>query len=77
MAVPHEGDETEAGRDTVQDVIDAAHAASPDARVGGTGPLNADFIDAVYGVVPADDRPDLGAHLPAAGARLPLAAAAG
>ncbi len=39
--------------------IDAAHAASPSARVGGSGPLNADFIDAVYGVVPADDRADL------------------
>jgi putative drug exporter of the RND superfamily len=51
-AVPTEGDDTEAGRDTVQGVIDAAHSASPDARVGGSGPLNADFIDAVYGSFP-------------------------
>jgi RND superfamily putative drug exporter len=51
-AIPIEGDETQAGRDTVQDAIDAAHTASPNARVGGTGPLNADFIDAVYGSFP-------------------------
>ncbi len=51
-AVPREGDDSQAGRDTVQEVIDAAHAASPTARVGGTGPLNADFIDAVYGSFP-------------------------
>jgi len=51
-AVPHSGDETKAGRDAVQEVIDAAHQASPDARVGGSGPLNADFIDAVYGAFP-------------------------
>jgi putative drug exporter of the RND superfamily len=52
VAAPNEGDDTAAGRDAVQDVIDAAHNASPDARVGGTGPLNADFIDAVYGSFP-------------------------
>jgi RND superfamily putative drug exporter len=52
VAVPHEGDETKEGRDTVQNVIAAAHDASPDALVGGTGPLNADFIDAVYGAFP-------------------------
>jgi len=51
-AVPHDGDDTEAGRNTVENLRDAAHAASPDARVGGTGPLNADFIDAVYGSFP-------------------------
>ncbi|MBA3260968.1 MAG: MMPL family transporter [Thermoleophilaceae bacterium] len=51
-APPREGDESAAGRDTVQELIDAAHNASPDARVGGTGPLNADFIDAVYGAFP-------------------------
>ncbi|HEU0024669.1 MAG TPA: MMPL family transporter, partial [Thermoleophilaceae bacterium] len=51
-AAPRQGDESAAGRDTVQDVIDAAHNASPDARVGGSGPLNADFIDAVYGSFP-------------------------
>ena len=52
VAVAHDGDDTPAGRDTVQDVIDAGHEASPDARVGGSGPLNADFIDAVYGSFP-------------------------
>jgi RND superfamily putative drug exporter len=51
-ASPLEGDESGAGRDAVQNLIDAAHEASPDARVGGTGPLNADFIDAVYGSFP-------------------------
>jgi putative drug exporter of the RND superfamily len=50
--IPMAGDESQAGRDAVQDLIDAAHGASPDARVGGTGPLNADFIDAVYGSFP-------------------------
>ncbi|HVE67938.1 MAG TPA: MMPL family transporter [Solirubrobacteraceae bacterium] len=52
VAVPREGDESAAGRDTVQALRDAAHGASPQARVGGTGPLNADFIDAVYGSFP-------------------------
>ena len=51
-AVPNEGDDTQAGRDTVEELRDAAHAASPNARVGGSGPLNADFIDAVYGSFP-------------------------
>jgi putative drug exporter of the RND superfamily len=51
-AVPNEGDETQAGRDAVQEVINVSHAASPSARVGGSGPLNADFIDAVYGAFP-------------------------
>jgi putative drug exporter of the RND superfamily len=50
--IPRHGDESQAGRDAVQDLIAAAHGASPDARVGGTGPLNADFIDAVYGSFP-------------------------
>ena len=50
--VPRAGDESQAGRDAVQNLIDAAHGASPTARVGGTGPLNADFIDAVYGSFP-------------------------
>ncbi|MGZ8634861.1 MAG: MMPL family transporter, partial [Solirubrobacteraceae bacterium] len=52
VAVPREGDEAQAGRDAVSDLRDAAHAASPQARVGGSGPLNADFIDAVYGSFP-------------------------
>ena len=51
-AVPVDGDETQAGRDAVQNVIDAAHNTSASARVGGSGPLNADFIDAVYGSFP-------------------------
>jgi RND superfamily putative drug exporter len=51
-AVPRSGDESQSGRDAVQDLRDAAHAASPNARVGGSGPLDADFIDAVYGSFP-------------------------
>jgi putative drug exporter of the RND superfamily len=51
-AVPHAGDESQEGRDAVQDLRDAAHSASPQARVGGSGPLDADFIDAVYGSFP-------------------------
>jgi putative drug exporter of the RND superfamily len=52
VAVPHAGDESQAGRDAVQSVRDAGHAASAQARVGGSGPLDADFIDAVYGSFP-------------------------
>jgi RND superfamily putative drug exporter len=52
VAVPHEGDESAAGRGAVSDLRDVAHQASPQARVGGSGPLNADFIDAVYGSFP-------------------------
>jgi RND superfamily putative drug exporter len=52
VAVPNQGDESASGRDAVQGVRDAAHTASAEARVGGTGPLNADFIDAVYGSFP-------------------------
>jgi RND superfamily putative drug exporter len=52
VAIPHQGDESAAGREAVQRVIDAGHDASPTARVGGSGPLNADFIDAVYGAFP-------------------------
>jgi putative drug exporter of the RND superfamily len=51
-AVPHQGDESQAGRDAVQDLRSAAHATSAEARVGGSGPLDADFIDAVYGSFP-------------------------
>ena len=51
-AAPLAGDETQAGRDAVQGLIRAAHEAHPEARVGGSGPLNADFIDAVYGSFP-------------------------
>jgi RND superfamily putative drug exporter len=52
VAVPHDGDDTQAGRDTVQAVRNAAHDAAPQAQVGGSGPLDADFIDAVYGSFP-------------------------
>jgi RND superfamily putative drug exporter len=51
-AMPHDGDDVSAGRTTIDDVIAAGHEASPQALVGGTGPLNADFIDAVYGSFP-------------------------
>jgi putative drug exporter of the RND superfamily len=51
-AVPNEGDDTDAGRNAVEELRDTAHAVSSTARVGGTGPLNADFIDAVYGSFP-------------------------
>ena len=49
---PREGDESSAGRETIERVRDAAHAASPNARLGGSGPLNADFVDSVYGSFP-------------------------
>ena len=50
--MPNEGDETAEGRAAVDEVRDASHAVGPDVRVGGSGPLNADFIDAVYGAFP-------------------------
>jgi RND superfamily putative drug exporter len=52
LAIPDEGDDTSSGRDTVDALIDSAHSASPEARVGGTGPLGRDFVDAVYGAFP-------------------------
>jgi putative drug exporter of the RND superfamily len=52
VSAPLEGDDAQSGRDAVQGLIDAAHGASAQARVGGSGPLNADFIDAVYGSFP-------------------------
>ena len=52
VAVPVYGDDRQAGRDAVSNYIAAAHTASPQARVGGSGALNADFIDAVYGSFP-------------------------
>jgi putative drug exporter of the RND superfamily len=52
VAIPEHGDDSDVGRDTVGHLIDAAHNASDDARVGGTGPLNRDFVDAVYGSFP-------------------------
>jgi RND superfamily putative drug exporter len=50
--VPVNGDESQAGREAVDAVRDASHDAAPNVRVGGSGPLNADFIDAVYGSFP-------------------------
>jgi RND superfamily putative drug exporter len=41
-----------AGRETLDRVRAAAHAAGPDVRVGGAPALNADFVDAVYGNFP-------------------------
>jgi len=41
-----------AGRDTLDAVRSAAHAAGPGVRVGGEPALNADFIDVVYGSFP-------------------------
>jgi RND superfamily putative drug exporter len=52
VAMPTEGDDTATGRDTVDALIESAHSASADARVGGTGPLGRDFVDAVYGAFP-------------------------
>jgi len=66
-AVPREGDDTADGRDAVQRLIAVAHDASPQARVGGSGPLNADFIDAVYGSFPL-----MIGHVPPARAGVPL-----
>ncbi len=52
VGMPNEGDETAEGRAAVDEVRDASHAVGADVRVGGSGPLNADFIDAVYGAFP-------------------------
>jgi RND superfamily putative drug exporter len=49
VAIPEHGDDSDARRGTVGHLIDAAHHASDDARVGGSGPLNRDFVNAVYG----------------------------
>ena len=43
---------TSEGRDTLDRVKAAAHAAGPEVRVGGLGAQNKDFIDAVYGNFP-------------------------
>jgi len=51
-AIPEQGDESDVGRESVENLVDAAHDASADARVGGSGPLNRDFIDALYGSFP-------------------------
>ncbi len=41
-----------AGRETIDRVRDAAHAAGPGVRVGGIGAENADFVSAIYGGFP-------------------------
>jgi putative drug exporter of the RND superfamily len=43
---------TAAGRDTLERVQSAAHAVSPEVKVGGIGAQNQDFIQAVYGNFP-------------------------
>ena len=50
IPVPDSGDR--AGKETLDAVRNAAHAAGPDVRVGGEPASNADFIDAVYGSFP-------------------------
>ena len=65
-----------AGRDTLDRVRAAAHAAGPDVRLGGLAAQNEDFIERRVRQLPADDRADRADHLRAARARLPLAAAA-
>jgi RND superfamily putative drug exporter len=51
-AFPLEDGSSQTGRDLVTAVRDAAHAAGPDVRLGGTVAQNADFIDAVYSNFP-------------------------
>jgi RND superfamily putative drug exporter len=43
---------TPAGRDTITAVRTAAHGAGADVKVGGAGPENADFVDAIYSSFP-------------------------
>ena len=43
---------SQAGRDLVHNVKDAAHAQGPDVKLGGQQASNTDFIDAVYGNFP-------------------------
>jgi RND superfamily putative drug exporter len=50
IPVPDSG--TGAGKETLEAVRDAAHAAGPGVRVGGEPASNADFIDSVYGSFP-------------------------
>jgi putative drug exporter of the RND superfamily len=51
-AIPTPDSGTGAGRDTLDAVREAAHAAGPGVRVGGASAVNAEFIDAVYGSFP-------------------------
>ena len=52
LAFPTADDSTAAGKDTLDRVRSAAHAAGPDVVVGGLPAQNADFISAVYGNFP-------------------------
>jgi RND superfamily putative drug exporter len=51
-AFPIPDGSSQAGRDLVNPVRDAAHSVSPDVRVGGQPAANHDFISAVYGNFP-------------------------
>jgi RND superfamily putative drug exporter len=51
-AFPTDDGSTSEGRDTLNRVRDAAHAAGPDVRLGGLAAQNQDFIKAVYGNFP-------------------------
>jgi putative drug exporter of the RND superfamily len=51
-AIPTPDSGIGAGRQTLDAVREAAHAAGPGVRVGGASAANADFIDAVYGSFP-------------------------
>jgi RND superfamily putative drug exporter len=51
-AFPRADGGSSAGKTTLADVRDTAHAAGPDVRVGGQPASNSDFIDAVYGSFP-------------------------
>ena len=52
LAFPTADISTTVGRETLDRVRSAAHAAGPDVRVGGLPAQNADFISAVYGGFP-------------------------
>jgi RND superfamily putative drug exporter len=52
LAIPTADDSTHAGKDTLDHVRTAAHAAGRDVRVGGLPAQNDDFINAVYGNFP-------------------------
>jgi RND superfamily putative drug exporter len=51
-AIPTPDSGSGAGRDALEGVRTAAHAAGSDVRVGGGPAANSDFIDAVYGSFP-------------------------
>ena len=52
LAIPTADDSTQAGKNTLDHVRTAAHAAGPDVQVGGLPAQNDDFINAVYGNFP-------------------------